>query len=368
VVLDVGLKGDGRRRQVTQTCETLTSARQFVDQTRADVKRGIYTAPDALTFGGLADRWLESRRDVREVTRYGYEQALKTVRGRWGGRKAQSLTRADVEALVSWLAVEGGQRGKGLRQRSVVYVLGTVRQVLGHGVAEGLLPTNVAVGVKAPRRQRADTRPTVVWEPTELLAFRDVADTDTWAAGWRLTLCGLRRSEVLGLTWEHADLDAGTVTVRQGRVLLDGHRTAVDDPKSAASWRTVPVESMHPGTVALLRSLKARQAADRLAAGTAYDDTGGYLLADALGTPVRPEAYSDRFGELCRQAQVPTVWLHSTRHTLALQMHRAGVAPADAAALLGHTVAVHLASYVPRTERGAQSAATALGGVLAAAR
>ena len=37
-------------------------------------------------------------------------------------------------------------------------------------------------------------------------------------------------------------------------------------------------------------------------------------------------------------------------------------------ALLGHTVAVHLASYVPRTERGAQSAATALGGVLAAAR
>jgi hypothetical protein len=37
-------------------------------------------------------------------------------------------------------------------------------------------------------------------------------------------------------------------------------------------------------------------------------------------------------------------------------MHRNGVAPADAAALLGHTLAVHLSTYVPLTERGARTA------------
>jgi len=42
--------------------------------------------------------------------------------------------------------------------------------------------------------------------------------------------------------------------------------------------------------------------------------------------------------------------------------------PADAAGLLGHTVAVHLSTYVTSTERGAQTAATALGEALAAAR
>ena len=70
---------------------------------------------------------------------------------------------------------------------------------------------------------------------------------------------------VLGLRWASVDLSAGLVRVEAGRVALDGHRTATDDPKSAASWRTVPVEAMHSGTVALLRSLSARQAADRLA-------------------------------------------------------------------------------------------------------
>jgi len=338
-----------------------------VAETRADVARGTYTQPDALTFDGLCVRWLDSRRDIRENTRMGYEQVLKPVRGRLGERRAQDLRRSDIEALVSWRAGDGGQRGKGLSQRSIVLTLGAVRQLLAHGVAEGLLPVNVAVGVRAPRRQRSDARKVAVWDVSDLLRFREAADADEWAAGWRLTLCGLRRSEVLGMRWPAVDVAAGTARVEAARVALDGHRTATDDPKSAASWRTVPVESMHPGTVALFRSLSARQAADRLAAGSAYVDTS-YVLVDALGQPIRPEAFSDRFAALCRSSGVPPIRMHDVRHSVALMLHRAGQAPADVAALLGHSVQTHLSIYVPRTERGAQSAATALGDVLAAAR
>ncbi|MCB0913635.1 MAG: tyrosine-type recombinase/integrase [Propionibacteriaceae bacterium] len=352
---------------MTRTCATLTEAREWVAAVRSDVARGVFLAPNAETFDALAGRWLASRRDIRERTRLGYQQVLKPVRARIGHRKAQSLHRADVEELVSWLATEGGQRGKGLAQRSIVYTLGAVSQVLAYGVAEGLLSSNPAAGVKPPRKTRADEREVAVWEPADLLAFRKVADADEWAAGWRLTLSGLRRSEVMGMRWPSVDLTAGTVRVEAGRVLLDGHRTATDDPKSAASWRTVDVESMHPGTVTLLRSLKARQAADRLAAGAAYEESG-YVLVDALGRPVRPEAYSDRFTELCTTAGVPRIRMHDVRHTLGLTMHRAGQAPADVAALLGHTLGTHLGVYVPRTERGAITAAHALGEVLAAAQ
>ncbi len=365
-VVDVGIGPDGRRRQVTRTLGTLTAARDWVTQTRADVARGTYTAPDALTFDGLCTRWLESRRDIREVTRIGYATVLKPLRGRLGQRRAQDLRRSDLEALVSWLGADGGQRGKGLSHRSIVFTLGAVRQVLAHGVAEGLLPVNVAVGVRAPRKQRGDSREAQTWDPSDLIRFRECADRDQWAAGWRLTLSGLRRSEVLGVRWQAVDLAAGVVTVEAGRVALDGKRTVTEDPKSAASWRAVPVECMHPGTVPLLRSLSAQQAADRLAAGPAYTDSG-FLLVDALGRPIRPEAYSDRFAKICREAKVPVVRLHSVRHTLALMMHRAGQAPADAASLLGHSVEVHLATYVPLTQRGAQTAARALGEVLAAA-
>ncbi len=96
-----------------------------------------------------------------------------------------------------------------------------------------------------------------VWTPEELLQFRAVADLDEWAAAWRLTLCGLRRSEVLGMQWAAVDLAAGEVKVQAGRVLLDKARTATDDPKSSASRRTVRVEEAQSDSVALLRSLKS---------------------------------------------------------------------------------------------------------------
>ena len=41
----------------------------------------------------------------------------------------------------------------------------------------------------------------------------------------------------------------------------------MDDPKSAASRRTIAVDDAQPGTVALLRQLKARQTAQRLRLG-----------------------------------------------------------------------------------------------------
>jgi hypothetical protein len=82
------------------------------------------------------------------------------------------------------------------------------------------------------------------------------------------------------------------------------------------------------------------------------------VLVDALGVPVRPEAYLDHFSVLCRTVEALEERHYSVRHTLALMMHRTGIPPGDASALLGHTVEVHYATYVPRTENGTRYAAT----------
>jgi len=358
-VIDVGKRPDGKRDQRCFTFNTMKEARAARAKIIADRDRGTLVKPAKVSFEDLCQRWLDSRHDVREVTALGNGYALKVARAHLGQIKVQDITRADIERVIRSI------RDRGLSHRSMEVALNAIRQVLAYAITEGLISINVARSVKLPRKQHTDGKPIAVWEPAELLAFRETGDADEWAAGWRLTLCGLRRSEVLGLKWDAVDLDRGEIRVEASRVLLDGGtRTVTDDPKSKASRRTVPVEDMHPGTVALLRSLKVRQAADRLALGAAYQDTG-LVLVDSLGRPVRPEAYSDRFAVLSRQAGVPVVRLHAVRHTLALMMHRAGQAPADAAALLGHTVAVHLATYVPLTERGARAAASGFGAALA---
>jgi hypothetical protein len=219
-----------------------------------------------------------------------------------GHSKVQDLTRTHIERLIKAF------QQRGLSHRSIVYSLGTIRQVLAYGVSTGVLSINVAASVKAPRKQHGESKPKQVWDPQELLQFRAVADQDEWAAAWRFTLCGLRRSEVLGMKWDAVDLINGEVRVEAGRVLLDGHRTATADPKSTTSRRTVPVEDIQPGTVVLLRSLKARQAADRLKHGAAYTEKRLRAREPHGASGQARETYSDRFAVLSRQAGGPYGW------------------------------------------------------------
>lgn len=358
LVIDMG-PSDGKKRD--QRCETfnrLTDAKARQSEIKNSKGKGTLVRPTKITFEQLAQKWLDSRHDIREISRIGYQQILKPVRAQIGHAKVQDLTRSSIEKVITSL-----KNDRGLSHRSVVYTLGAIKQILNYGITEGCLAINVASSVKAPRKQHGDSKPKIVWTPEEMVQFRTVADLDEWAAAWRLTLCGLRRSEVLGMQWKAVDLSNGEVKVQAGRVLLDRARTATDDPKSSASRRTVRVEEAQSGTVALLRSLRVRQAADRLVLGAGYKETG-YVLVDPLGEPVKPYTYSDHFEALCHKAGVPVVQLHSVRHTLALIMHRAGIPPVDAAAFLGHTVAVHLARYVPLTERGARAAASGLGATI----
>ena len=370
VVMDVNQSG-APRKQVTKTftdpepARALSAARKFVTETKNQVSNGTFTTPSKVTVRQLAEAWLKSKRDIRAKSVRGYADVLRPILKRLGNRQAQSVNRHDVESLVEWLSTDGGRDGHGYSHRTVVYALGALKQVMAFGVSSGVLASNPAKEVKPPRRKKGDRKVVTPWEPAELLRFRESADRDALAAAWRLSLCGLRRSEVLGLSWDDVDLDAGTVHVGWSRVLVGKGHMERDDTKSPASDRTIRPDDVHPGTMALLRALKAQQAADKLAVGPAYTNTDRLVVVSRLGEAISPSVYSAMFANLCRDAGVPKIGLHTVRHTVARIMHEAGVSPADAAAFLGHTLAVHLSVYVVLTQRGAQAAGRTLGKALA---
>nr|WP_245190064.1 tyrosine-type recombinase/integrase [Leucobacter exalbidus] len=156
----------------------------------------------------------------------------------------------------------------------------------------------------------------------------------------------------MGLRWDgdvhfdESDPRNSYAEVNQGRVILDGKDDHVDDAKSEQRYRKVYFERLEPGTVALLRKMKARQAAEKLAAVSAYEDSG-YVVVNEAGKPLRPELYSDRFRSLCRKAGVPVIHLHKIRHSLAALLHERGWSVRRAARLLGHTKQVHITNYLP---------------------
>jgi integrase len=355
--LSTGKKANGDRNQIQKTFDKLEDARLFVSRNLAEVEGVGGRAPEGTTLNELCARWLSGKDDVRPVTLEGYEAVLRPVRNRLGRRPVQTLTYDDMLALKGWLSSQGGQRGNPLSERTVRMTFVALGQVLDEGIRARLLTENVARLVKS-RRRTGPTDP-ARWGADDLLAFRRHADGLGDAAAWRLVLSGMRRSEVLGLTWRNVDFIEGAVHVVQGRVplaLTAKSRDHVDAPKSRQSRRIVCVETIHPGTRALLQRYRGGQGRG--------SESGDFVVVDGTGKPVRPEWFSDRFRRLCAEAGVPVIRLHAVRHSVADLLASLGVPPVDAAALLGHTTSVYLDTYARATTAGTALAAARLGEAL----
>ena len=324
----VGVPGeDGKRRQLSRRFLVLDDAREWVAEVREDAekaKTAAFIDPRKLTVRELTKRWLTKREQevdtpggVRLNTLNGYRSALSSLLVILGDRPAREVTADDVEGALLKLAKEGGKWGRPLSHRSLVYALGALRQVYGYALRSGWVKSNPAALVKAPgkNQDKADDADPRRWTTAQLLKFRTYVDSlpltaEPWVkAGMRLTLAGLRRSEVLGLDWSNVNRQTGEVRVTASRT-KDGRGSTwtLNDTKTANSKRTVQAETLHAGSTAALRKLWLAQGRP----------ASGLVIADAEGNPVQPDKYSAEFRALCTAAGVPYPGsIHTLRHSLA---------------------------------------------------
>ncbi len=101
---------------------------------------------------------------------------------------------------------------------------------------------------------------------------------------------GARRGEVAGLKWTELDLDRREMQVVRSRSSAD--KVYETTGKRESSRRLIELDTP---TVAALKTWRARQIQERLAAGPAWEETG-YVFTDEPGRPPHPDA-SLRSGE-----------------------------------------------------------------------
>ena len=283
-------------------------------------------------------------------TQRNYADSLRLVSDRLGYIQLQNLTKAHLDDLVTELLDHGRRIGnvqrKGLSGRSVNVALTLLSSVLDDAVRQGTLSRNVA---KMVERAPQDKHEMKTWTEGQAGAFLEAVADDRLSAAWQLSLYGLRRGEVLGLCWSDVDHQAETLIIRRARVEVTGSGVVEVGPKTERGKRTLPLDD---ALASALRSLKARQARERLEAGEAYssgcgDCSEAHVVVDELGWPVRPERYSDQFRNLAKAAGLPAIRLHDARHTCGTLMHLRGVPTAVISKWLGHaTASFTMATYV----------------------
>src|SRR5215472_8594730 len=102
--VDVGRGPDGKRLQEHRTFDRRKDAELALARIVDKTGQGAYVRPTRETLGEHLDTYLVgATRDVRASTRRNYEDALLPAREHLGGRYLQSITKADIESLVTWM-------------------------------------------------------------------------------------------------------------------------------------------------------------------------------------------------------------------------------------------------------------------------
>jgi integrase len=167
--------------------------------------------------------------------------------------RSSRLTPEDLDGLYAHL-LSNGRRNKGggpLSPKTVRLVHNVIHKALADAHRKGSVARNVAdvadlADLADPPKISTRTRPKMrVWNAAELRAFLElVEDHDLYAAFYVKANTGMRRGEVLGLTWRIIDFDGARLTVTQ-TVTAPDYELIISDVKSAHRLRTIhPIRAL----------------------------------------------------------------------------------------------------------------------------
>jgi len=172
------------------------------------------------------------------------------------------------------------------------------------------------------------------WTEEQVASFLQHVRGHRLHALWRTAATtGMRRGEVLGLTWPGFDPITRRLHVTQA--LVKGPRGGpprFGPPKTDRGRRAVPLD---PETVRVLQEHRRWKLEERKGAGDAYQDQG-LIFCQSDGRPLDPDVVTHTFGRLAVRAGLPVIRLHDLRHTFATLSLKAGIPTEVVSRILGH--------------------------------
>jgi integrase len=335
--VSLGFDGKGNRRRVKRRGRTKAAVTEKLIKAVEELEAGLkpaegYTVKDAVTdwlvkgLKGRDENTLTANRILAE------QHVIPLI----GATKLKELTADDVD---EWL---DGLTGK-LATRSLQGVHAILKRAIRQAQARDKVLRNVAELVTTPKGKPG--RPSRAMTLDQATAMLDQAKASRLHAYVVVSLLtGIRTEEARALRWSHVvgwvEGEAAWVPVTEAG--FDHERFAIyvwrsvradGDTKTEKSRRTLELPAM---AAEALREHRARQAKERLAAGSRWHDHG-LVFASQAGTPLDASHVRRAFRGITRRAKLGENWTpRELRHSFVSIMSDNGVPIETIADLVGH--------------------------------
>lgn len=221
-------------------------------------------------------------------------------------------------------------------------VLKRLKRVLSMAVEDGIISRNPATGISV----KVPESPQQVLNRTEInkLLFEAKKQNHRYYNHWALAiLTGLRKGELIALTWSDIDFENRVISVTKSWSRIDGL-----GPTKSTKNRYVPISSE------LERFLKEQRSQSNLTEGKVLQQLEDWLY----GNPAKS------LKDFCHEVGVTPVKFHDLRASFITQMLLRGVPLAKVMKIVGHSTIKTTMRYLRLIAEDTQGATEELGIVL----
>lgn len=327
LIVNIG-SGKNRKRKVKTV--TYNSKRELERMHQRYIDEVHHNPLIDTTVGELLDMYIRSRKvlGVEATTIRGYEAAAKRVYSRFEGICATELTSYQVQAYISEMTEK-------YSAKTIRNTISLLSSAYDNAVRLGQLEKNPCKHVILPKREASKID---IFNEEEISRFLQALNDERldYKVAYELALfCGLRRSEILGLTESAISIPFKCLTVSQTRHNIDGE-TIIQGTKTESSRRTLAVPDFVLADIVDL--IEKHHAVE-------YEHTE-FLIQDGFGQPMGHSALTTQIYRIEDKAGLPHVSVHDLRHTFASMLNNAHIDIAMISRELGHaSIGITLNTY-----------------------
>ena len=283
-----------------------------------------------MTFESLAALWLKTRKNKVSFSQHKNLRCYINHLDRYiGSMDVESIKPMDIDALLDALTDRNPNTGRPASRQTLVDVRSTAQRIFEYALDLELIPRNPARGREvsryAPRRYR---RALTATEQGLIISTPHRARMGALV----MMLAGLRRGELIPLTWDDIDLDALKISVTKSAEIGEKNKNQFEVKQGTkTSWGRVvditldlALELQKAKAVAVSKYVCSR------VDGKMHSVVSWRRMWNSYHTALckAPGAESTNIQEITA---------HYLRHTYATLLYLSGVDVLTAAKLLGHS-------------------------------
>lgn len=335
----------GKRIQRTRHFRgTKTEARRALADLVREIESGIKFDSDKILFREYSKQWLEARKasgrysasTIKRNTQI--QEVLNSYLG--------SILLRDIDApVIRNLYIE--LHKKGLKESTVNKYAVQLNQILGQALRDGVILQNPCQLVDSPKQLKSTIGKTLTQAevarlvkmldglasksyPLEGEARQKATSNKCRSAVIKLILAtGMRRGEVLALTWERVNTDLGIIEVRNSLDELDGELKA---PKTPNSIRDITIDQ---ATLTMLKQWRQDQKNYLNTLGIEQGQDTPVFTSEAGGY-INGHNFNRWWKNFIKGTDFEGLRIHDLRHTHATLLVSSGLNIKAVSARLGH--------------------------------